>query len=82
MCVITMMRVIKCIGDNTYNQLEVPASASMIGLAAYKINSGWQHNCIEKNDGGIVCWGRNDKGQSDFKVMHDLYDYKLVDGKL
>jgi len=58
-------------GTNQHGQpglpVSKPSSAYPTEVAsapkAVRVTCGNQHTCIIAKDGGVYCWGRNDKGQ-------------------
>ena len=52
-----------CIGDNTYDQHEVPP-----GLAVNSMTAGSRHGCGLTEDHEVVCWGSDDAQQTDAPV--------------
>ena len=61
---------VNCWGANSFSQLDVPADIVVIG----QVYSGVYNNCADTLD-GIVCWGRNDYGQS--SVWYDFIDFSV-----
>jgi alpha-tubulin suppressor-like RCC1 family protein len=62
---------VQCWGSNTYGQLgdgstaQSGAPVDVVGLGAgvTSLDTGDQHACAVTASGGVVCWGRNDRGQ-------------------
>jgi len=56
-----------CFGSNTSSQLGGPPA--VLGLAtpdlplAFDLAAGSAHGCALLSDGGVMCWGANDRGQ-------------------
>jgi alpha-tubulin suppressor-like RCC1 family protein len=59
------------LGRDTGEEFEVPVHGEVTGLVAedgdspiVKIVAGETHTCALKQDGGLWCWGRNERGQA------------------
>jgi alpha-tubulin suppressor-like RCC1 family protein len=70
-CGISLSSDVLCWGGNASGQLgigttedtEVPTVVDMGGVAAATVTAGDSHTCAHRQDGIVMCWGRNDKGQ-------------------
>jgi alpha-tubulin suppressor-like RCC1 family protein len=70
-CALLERSVLVCWGNNKYGQLgdgtaEVRAvPVPVVGLTTdiAKVVAGWNHTCIVKSSGDVVCWGWNYYGQ-------------------
>lgn len=71
-CVITPANSVQCWGGNSKGQLGLPAGslaqsylpqATISGLTAKVILSGYNHVCAIANDDTVKCWGDNQYGQ-------------------
>lgn len=62
------------VGDN-----ETPMSAGTIDVGGPVIGvvAGAEHTCALRSDFGVVCWGRNDKGQLGYGHMQQIGDDEL-----
>ena len=69
-CTLNDAGVVNCWGRNNDSQLSIPTNL----LPATKIYSGPYNVCANTAE-GIVCWGRNDYGQS--SIWYDLKDYSV-----
>lgn len=68
-CAITTNRVVKCWGDNGFNQAGVSGGVDQYGPATVQqpnqydeVATGLNHTCA-RNGGSIYCWGNNDQYQ-------------------
>lgn len=56
----TLDQTVRCVGENTYGQLDVPT------VALSSISGGAHHTCgIEASSGLPVCWGNNASSQTE-----------------
>lgn len=77
-CALISDGTVRCWGDNDFGQLgyghteaigddadEVPHSAGAVDLGreAVAVGAGAAHSCALLDNGGVRCWGRNDRGQ-------------------
>jgi hypothetical protein len=71
-CALTDRQNIYCWGSNAYGQLGSPTGLGGFterptlvtgGLRFASVTAGEDHTCGVTVDGGLYCWGRNDKGQ-------------------
>ncbi len=52
-------REVKCWGDNTYGQLEIPSDLAPVRF----ISAGGNFTCA-LTESGVRCWGQNERGQT------------------
>ena len=70
-CAVTVNDGVKCWGDNTFGQLGdgTPRSRAVavdvlgLGERVARVSAGALHTCAMLRNGGVKCWGRNNKGQ-------------------
>lgn len=72
-CAVTSAGAVRCWGYTNYGQLgngaplaevAVPVAVEVSGLAGVTaISTSFDHTCAVLQDGGVKCWGLNDKGQ-------------------
>ena len=72
-CVLTDAGGVKCWGDNRYGQLGLgvtdlephPEPSDVPGLESgvVAISAGNEHTCVQRSNGSMACWGRNNVGQ-------------------
>jgi alpha-tubulin suppressor-like RCC1 family protein len=70
-CLITEAGAIRCWGGNEFGQLgngttgraSLLVEASGIPGGAVSVEAGVNHTCALDSEGGVWCWGDNDKGQ-------------------
>jgi hypothetical protein len=71
-CVVTRRGTVQCFGGNTDGELGAKLSAEwsdvpvdVVGVAhARRIFAGASHACASLEDQQLLCWGRNDRGQT------------------
>jgi alpha-tubulin suppressor-like RCC1 family protein len=62
---------VECWGQNSYGQLgdgtkvdhSLPVLVTGISLPVQSLAAGQSHTCASFNDGSLMCWGRNSRGQ-------------------
>jgi alpha-tubulin suppressor-like RCC1 family protein len=70
-CALLARGVLECWGNNKYGQLgdgtaevrEVPVPVVGLTTDIAKVVAGWNHTCVVKGSGDVVCWGWNYYGQ-------------------
>ena len=59
LCILTSDAQVRCIGDNSMNQLEYPDDLGPI----VDLDAGFSHTCAVEQSGRLHCWGGNDYEQ-------------------
>lgn len=54
-CLLDTRNSVKCFGDNTYEQLDVPVDLGEVK----QIAAGWHRTCAIRVDGELRCWGNS-----------------------
>ena len=72
-CALTADREVFCWGENGSGALGngsvgggwsyVPGKVIGLDSGVVAISAGWAHTCAVTSEGGVMCWGANDKGQ-------------------
>jgi uncharacterized repeat protein (TIGR02543 family) len=73
-CAIDSLGAVKCWGDDSLGQLgdgagaagvssPVPVAVSGLTSGIIDVVTGASHACALNSSGGVVCWGKNDRGQ-------------------
>lgn len=75
-----------CFGSNASSELGLPATPRGINTlslpAVQGLAAGYHHTCALLADGGVRCWGANDRGQlGNGSVGAPVADPELVSGR-
>ena len=74
LCILTSDAQVRCIGDNSMNQLEYPDDLGPI----VDLDAGFSHTCAVEQSGRLHCWGGNDYEQVSL-TLEGLTSISLVE---
>ena len=77
-CAVMGSGAVRCWGFNGYGQLgdgttlgsPVPVDVTGLATGIMAVAAGGYHACALTAAGGVKCWGRNDKGQTNVPPLH------------